>query len=687
MPLNYTTEGINYEALRYDLVKSVEGFKPGVYFDNAGNPQPTIGVGFNLNNGTVSGAVYAALGIVDDTLRDELDITIEATRATTGEALQAELDAVLEQWANTHPVYDGPTAFTLTEAQSRTAFDQLSLTYETNINNFVAGIPQSRERAVLFSLTYNSVTGANNLLGPGLKAALENGDRAEAWFQIRYYSNGGGDPGIAKRRFVESEVFGLYDHGQGVTDEHARQIYQMFAEHQARILRYEATYGAGAPAYASGANEGDMVAFANEDATLTALTGGVSTLEESFQPAYDFLIEHYAESLEAGLGQTIDFRDILVGESDTANGSTDVAQALEGRERDEWTLDEGEHRDELILGQGGIDQINGGGGDGILWGEAGNDFLNGGDGDDWLVGGEDNDTLNGGQGDDVYVFHPGDGQDTIITAEGDSNADTNDRLRVGETELTGTDAESRNENGNTVWEGGGYTYTLVDGNLQDGGTLEITGGALQADDRITVQNFRNDDLGISLNTQQTITLTIAPFVEVEGNNNEDSNLSSGGLRPIRYELTQPAAAGDRLTLSCNYAGTATLWLRFGEALISLGNGPVTVPLQEGQQTFDYFALISEGNIEDTTDLTLEAVYENSSGDALSDPATLAITLEADDASEPEAGGNNAIVGDQVWATTGSGSDVQTNTTPWATGCMKHPWPMRPGRQVALIMRL
>lgn len=59
MALTYTTDGVNYNELRYDLIRTVEGFEPGVYFDNADNPQATIGVGFNLNEGTVRDFTYA----------------------------------------------------------------------------------------------------------------------------------------------------------------------------------------------------------------------------------------------------------------------------------------------------------------------------------------------------------------------------------------------------------------------------------------------------------------------------------------------------------------------------------------------------------------------------------------------------------------------------------------------------
>ena len=49
----------------------------------------------------------------------------------------------------------------------------------------------------------------------------------------------------------------------------------------------------------------------------------------------------------------------------------------------------------------------------VLYGFAGNDVLNGGAGNDVLDGGQGDDTLTGGGGADTFVFHAGDGNDTI----------------------------------------------------------------------------------------------------------------------------------------------------------------------------------------------------------------------------------------------------------------------------------
>lgn len=72
----------------------------------------------------------------------------------------------------------------------------------------------------------------------------------------------------------------------------------------------------------------------------------------------------------------------------------------------------GTGNDELDGGTGN-DTLNGGADDDVLNGGAGNDELDGGAGNDTLTGGVGDDTLIGGTSDDVFVYNPGDGNDTI----------------------------------------------------------------------------------------------------------------------------------------------------------------------------------------------------------------------------------------------------------------------------------
>ena len=102
-----------------------------------------------------------------------------------------------------------------------TAVDAREIQLNTRLG-FV--MPESNERAALMSMFYN---GGAGIIGPELLNALQGDDRAEAWYQIRYESNGGASqsPGIADRRITESNLFSLYDNpGQGVSEAEAKDV-------------------------------------------------------------------------------------------------------------------------------------------------------------------------------------------------------------------------------------------------------------------------------------------------------------------------------------------------------------------------------------------------------------------------------------------------------------------------------
>ena len=82
--------------------------------------------------------------------------------------------------------------------------------------------------------------------------------------------------------------------------------------------------------------------------------------------------------------------------------------------------------DDYLYGGAGNDTLSGQNGDDELYGEEGDDILYGGNGNDLLSGGAGEDYLYGQNGDDTYVFHLGDGQDTIVENRG------TDTIRFGE---------------------------------------------------------------------------------------------------------------------------------------------------------------------------------------------------------------------------------------------------------------
>ena len=77
---------------------------------------------------------------------------------------------------------------------------------------------------------------------------MQANNRAKAWFEIRYGSNGGASeatvgPGLAKRRYLESQMFGLYDDANNVGTVEAKAVFQMLQDKRDKIIAYEAKYG------------------------------------------------------------------------------------------------------------------------------------------------------------------------------------------------------------------------------------------------------------------------------------------------------------------------------------------------------------------------------------------------------------------------------------------------------------
>lgn len=105
------------------------------------------------------------------------------------------------------------------------------------LNRSLAG---SYEKEALVSLAYNGAA----TLGGNLLVALASGNRAEAWYQIRYGTNGDASFGIAKRRFVEAQLFGLYHDENAPTAAESQDAMRMLTRHRTKIITYEQRYGA-----------------------------------------------------------------------------------------------------------------------------------------------------------------------------------------------------------------------------------------------------------------------------------------------------------------------------------------------------------------------------------------------------------------------------------------------------------
>jgi hypothetical protein len=174
----------NYADLRYLIIRYLEekGGVPSLtaYTDSKG--YATIGAGFLVQDHAQ--VILARMGYLGDpNLSAYAQIVTAAVAsinfgqgAAGAEAAQAALDLAL-QIATGSPT----AAFRFAnEDQVKAVFADIAQTYEGRVNNWLPGIPQSRERLALLSLSYNGVLEVSQ----SLKAALQTEDRAWAWFEI-----------------------------------------------------------------------------------------------------------------------------------------------------------------------------------------------------------------------------------------------------------------------------------------------------------------------------------------------------------------------------------------------------------------------------------------------------------------------------------------------------------------------
>jgi len=373
-----------YKQFRFDLILKAEGSKPAIHPDTKGIP--TIGIGFNLQDSNILGKVFDAFGIATSDI-DSRRLIADTVSTTPIASLQAELDkqmAVLKSKGLANR-----STFTFSSGQAgldemKAVFDTAILIYDNSdtsigplgrVDNWLAGIPNSKERAVLVSLSYNGVLSVSKKL----KKAIIAGDRAEAWFEIRYDTNKNSlSPtppssagGVANRRYRESDLFSLYDNAAAPNLDDAKQAYRMFNLHRDIITKYETDY------------------------SPTDINAGSSEIKIQLNPAKETLI---ADLNAKDPNLKLVASDYL---------STDV-YLDPGRDSSTGTVDPnhqssltGSDRNDLILGEGGNDTLTGGKGNDVLIGGPDNDILDGGAGKDTLVGGAGNDLLIGGKGNDI----------------------------------------------------------------------------------------------------------------------------------------------------------------------------------------------------------------------------------------------------------------------------------------------
>lgn len=541
-----------YELLR-TLLKAAEADEPLPYVDTVG--KTTIGRGFNIEGSgqrTLRNSIFREMGIdpaaqgltdaqkaAEKNYVNQLAAALE--RPTTAEVRTA-MDGIMATRA-ADPLFAGMgsvstrTTFSMTAAEIESSFRSIiDTTYEARMTSRIGTtLPNSREKAVLVSMTYlgtlDTRTGtriANALNSP------ENG-RAEAWFTIRYSALDSyrqradahyyetNRNGFAKRLYMESQLFGLYDGSTPSLDE-AKQVYKMLATHRQQIMAYEGTYGVspdGTPA-----SRRDVIALANSDPTTRAVTT-VQTLQQALNPARDSFVA-WANTLlppEASKLVATDLNSAAIFYNGVRGDAAGTEPTLDARVFD----GKGNGMDaNLLVGETGANRLFGGTGNDTLIGRTEQDWLDGGAGADVLVGGDGNDvltggagvdTLYGGKGDDIYIWNTGDGADKIIETR-DADGKIHGRIKINGSagiDLAIGGAFVETAAGSNLYKNAASGLTLTHHSpwtlvLDDGSTLQLGEGQ---------DDFQDGDFGIHL-------------VAATGDTFAPDRVINGDLAPVDY---------------------------------------------------------------------------------------------------------------------------------------------------------
>lgn len=350
-------------------------------------------------------------------------------------------------------------------------------------------MPLSDERVALVSLTYNrgvaSISGnaGRNVPEHPIMDAIRDGDRAEAWFQMRYNCWGSRDDmeaGLRKRRYAEAQAFGLYDNPSNVAVDEARSVYRTFQLHRDEIDRVERNFGVTVDGERAATNR---IAQANRDYPgMAAQYGQVQTIADALGPARTVLLRQMMQehpdladrltdaNFNAGRIHLDPGRDLREGDNlrrEQRHSTTEDVDPNHATTIDSRRMTRGNNSREIDSND-------------LLIGEGGNDTLRAHRGDDILIGGAGRDRMEGGIGRDTYVVGNG---DIVMDNDGRGELRWNGRALEG-----GTRGPNDPEN----------TYRSADGNdtyVINGSTLTVTN---QRGESLQVENYARGDLGLRL---------------------------------------------------------------------------------------------------------------------------------------------------------------------------------------------
>ena len=262
----------------------------------------------------------------------------------------------------------------------------------------------------------------------------------------------------------------------------------------------------------------------------------------------------------------------------------------------------GDGNDILIGGANG-DWLDGGNGNDYLYGGIGDDGLNGDKGNDYLNGGTGDDGLAGGEGFDTYEFVTGDGNDIINDSDGKG------RIIINGQTISGA---VLNYNGE-------YTYQWK---TYDGITPQLI--IKYGDDSITINNFKNGDLGIYLDYVEEFNIPGEYYNDVVKNTPVDVIVASNGNDDIylgnSYSYNNPETGEYYRLYSTNttvYAGSGNDNIRISGDYNNDNYGGHIIYAENGNDTVNIYSNYNEvysGNGDDIISVNGNYNYVNAGAD-------------------------------------------------------------------------
>ncbi|WP_039917638.1 calcium-binding protein, partial [Cellvibrio mixtus] len=545
-----------YETLRQTFIELLEAKRVAVYDDGIGIP--TIGIGYNLRDAGVAESVITSMGVnfsaaafrdnpvaraIESDYVDQLRNTC-ANNALNVQQLTDELNRIMaSRYSDTglNSIYgtgannERKQTFTYAGVDDPAMLDPFDAgveRYEDRVNGWAGGegvIPDSYERLALLSMAYRG--DVNTGVAPSMRRAFDQGNRAELWYEIRYNTVGSRTPeniqrGVAKRKYIESEMIGLFPTSLLLTETDVVNAVKMYSKHRNHILDYDADVRKGESARV----------LANEDENFAPflLGGSVSDIYGELNPAINWVKTNGYDELQGdylGLIQHLDgefiFGDHTNGVFDDALGTlSDSARPL-----DKSDLIMGLTGNDYILSQKGDDIIFGGLGNDEIYAGEGNDQVFGGEGEDTLSGDEGSDVLHGGAGNDTYKFENDFGTDIIKDSDGS-----------GTISITGWSGNFKSLHGSDIiFRDDSKSFEAIKINNGSSTDLLINSLTDAANGTILIRDWQPGHLGISLTIDTSTPATGTPGVV---NGDEKNNaITLDNLRDTNPALNIYAYSG------------------------------------------------------------------------------------------------------------------------------------------------